>query len=198
MPQETSSDNSTAGLPFEPSEKTFFTEIAKARGLNQRHFAITVARSPAEVYAFMIDRQRLGRVMKGVDRVDPITDIESRWTAHHKLTESFEWTVLIDARTPGERIRWSASCDDSRARIDGEVELARASGKLGTVVSLTLEHTTTGGKVAEWIAFIGGEDPETLARINLKRLKAYLETGEIPTTEGQPSGRDEDLMVQPH
>ncbi len=35
------------------------------------------------------------------------------------------------------------------------------------------------------------EEPSTLVGIFLRRMKALLETGEIPTTKGQPSGREE-------
>lgn len=34
------------------------------------------------------------------------------------------------------------------------------------------------------------EGPSTLMNIFLKRLKCLVETGEIPTTKGQPSGRE--------
>lgn len=35
------------------------------------------------------------------------------------------------------------------------------------------------------------DGPSTLMNLFLKRMKALIETGEVPTTKGQPSGREE-------
>ena len=56
---------------------------------------------------------------------------------------------------------------------------------------MNMDYSVPGGKITELIAKMRGEDPDSLAIINLKRLKAFLETGEIATIEGQPSGREE-------
>jgi hypothetical protein len=54
-----------------------------------------------------------------------------------------------------------------------------------------MNYSIPGGKLTEWTTLFSGEDPDTLTITNLKRLKAFLETGEIPTTKGQTSGRKE-------
>jgi len=35
-----------------------------------------------------------------------------------------------------------------------------------------------------------GKDSKSQSTVNLYRLKAYLETGEVPTIEGQANGRN--------
>ena len=42
------------------------------------------------------------------------------------------------------------------------------------------------------LAKLFGEEPEMQIRDDLRRFKRLVETGEIPTTEGQSSGREED------
>jgi len=53
-----------------------------------------------------------------------------------------------------------------------------------------MTYHVPGGRLTELAGQAAGEDPYSLTLTNLRRLKAYLETGEIPTIEGQPSGRD--------
>ena len=48
------------------------------------------------------------------------------------------------------------------------------------------------GPAGALLAKLFGEEPEMQIRDDLRRFKCLVETGEIPTTEGQPSGREED------
>lgn len=70
--------------------------------------------------------------------------------------------------------------------------MARALADEGTVIALEADYELPGGKLQEWLRMFSGNDPDTVMQVQLKRLKAFLETGEIPTTVGQPSGREEE------
>jgi hypothetical protein len=61
------------------------------------------------------------------------------------------------------------------------------SSSKGTVVRLFLDADDSKGK---FLGNIFGIDAETFVLTTLRRLKAYMETGEIPTTEGQPTGKE--------
>jgi uncharacterized membrane protein len=52
-----------------------------------------------------------------------------------------------------------------------------------------LQYNPPGGKMGAAIAWLFGEEPNLQIREDLRRFKALLETGEIPTVAGQPSGR---------
>jgi uncharacterized membrane protein len=81
----------------------------------------------------------------------------------------------------------------------GAVWFVEAPAGRGTIVRLSLNYSVPGGKFSEWVTKLNGEDPDSLILLNLRRLKALLETGEIPTIEGQPSGREDDSRpVQTH
>lgn len=60
--------------------------------------------------------------------------------------------------------------------------LKAATGKRGTF--LTTEAKFNGLSFLE-------DGPSTLMNLFVRRMKAMLETGEVPTTKGQPSGREE-------
>jgi uncharacterized membrane protein len=51
-----------------------------------------------------------------------------------------------------------------------------------------LQYSPPGGKVGAAIARLFGRDAETEIREDLRRFKRLMETREIPTTEGQPTG----------
>jgi hypothetical protein len=52
-----------------------------------------------------------------------------------------------------------------------------------------MNYNVPGGRVTAALARLFGQAPEQLAAEDLRRLKQILETGEIATIEGQPSGR---------
>jgi uncharacterized membrane protein len=56
-------------------------------------------------------------------------------------------------------------------------------------VRVHLQYSPPGGKLGAAVAWLAGEEPGIQVREDLRRFKALLEAGEIPTTEGQTSGR---------
>lgn len=45
------------------------------------------------------------------------------------------------------------------------------------------------GKLGASVAKLFGEEPGQQLGADLRRLKSFMEAGEMPTTQGQPSGR---------
>ena len=68
----------------------------------------------------------------------------------------------------------------------GSVEFKEAPGARGTEVHVRLEYHRPGGRAGEALAMMFFEHPEQQIREDLRRFKALVETGELPTTEGQP------------
>ena len=59
----------------------------------------------------------------------------------------------------------------------------------GTEVTANLHYTPPGGVIGEAFAYLTSGVTEQLIREQVRRFKAVLETGEVPTIDGQPSGR---------
>ena len=68
----------------------------------------------------------------------------------------------------------------------GSVHFDEAPGGRGTEVKIVLEYQPRGGKLGQMVARLFGEEPEQQVREDLRRFKAVMESGEAPTTEGQP------------
>ena len=52
-----------------------------------------------------------------------------------------------------------------------------------------MHYTPPAGRVGAAIARLFGEEPSQTIEEDLRRFKRMMETGEIPTTEGQAAGR---------
>jgi uncharacterized membrane protein len=51
-----------------------------------------------------------------------------------------------------------------------------------------MQYSPPGGKIGAAVARLLGRDAATEIREDLRRFKQLLETGEVPTTHGQPRG----------
>lgn len=155
-----------------------------------RH-SLTIGRPREEIFQFWRQFDNLPQFMKDLEDVTILSSRRSHWTVRMKSGTSAEWDAEITAEIPGQLISWK-SVEGSSVETEGTVSFEEAPAGLGTVVRLSMDYGVPGGKLTEWISFLRGEDPDTLAITNLKRLKQYLETGEVATTQGQPSGREAD------
>ena len=129
--------------------------------------------------------------MKDLKKVKILSPKKSHWSVELKSGLKAEWDAEITAERTNEMISWK-SLEGSQIETSGTIFFSPAPAGLGTVVSLTLDYKIPGGKATEVLTKLVGEDPDSLAFTNLRRLKAFLEVGEIATIEGQSSGRGED------
>jgi uncharacterized membrane protein len=158
---------------------------------NKSRHSITIGKTPQEVFSFWRDFSNLASFMKDISEVRVNSSKKSHWIVKLKSGFSTEWDAEITSEIEGQMISW-ASLKGSDVETKGIVWFEEAPANLGTVVRLSMDYHVPGGKLTEFITFFMGESPDILVITNLKRLKAFLETGEIPTTEGQPSGREEE------
>lgn len=143
--------------------------------------------TPEEAFRFWRDYENLPRFMHHIHSVTQTGDRRSRWTAVGPLGYRITWDAEIVADRPGELISWR-SLPSSEIDVDGFVEFSRATGDRGTLINATVIYTPPGGRVGRALAKILGKDPSFLMRQDLRRFKALVETGEVPTTEGQSHG----------
>lgn len=78
--------------------------------------------------------------------------------------------------------------DPDQMKHDGKVILKEVPGR-GTVIGLSLRYEATEDDSAPKVASVIGKQPAEDIREEMRRFKQLMETGEIPSIEGQPSGR---------
>jgi uncharacterized membrane protein len=150
--------------------------------------SITINNTPRELYDFWRDLENLPRFMENLESVTEIGPNQSHWVATGPGGKRVEWDAEIYNEKDGEMIAWK-SLPGADVTNAGSVHFEEAPGGRGTYVKVTLNYNPPGGKAAALFAKLFGAEPGQLVEHNLKRLKQLIETGEIPTTEGQTSGR---------
>ena len=122
--------------------------------------AITISRPRAEVYGFFTEN----------------------------LPALGEASVQVLREADGEELAWRATRDDKLMHF-GSVSFRDAPGGRGTIVATRIEYAPTGGSLGAALAHVMGRSPQRLVADSLRRARALLETGEVATTRGQPTGR---------
>ena len=153
--------------------------------------AVTINRMPEELFAFWRNFENLPRVMENLESVQCLDERRSRWRVRRGKDQHLEWEAEIINEHPDELIAWR-SLEGSDVRHAGTIRFTSAPGGRGTEVKLAMEYEAAGGSVGHALAKLFRHSPEQQAREDLRHFKQLMETGEIPTTAGQPAGRDED------
>jgi uncharacterized membrane protein len=150
--------------------------------------SITINRSPQELYKFWRDFENLPKFMEDLESVTKLDETRSHWVALGPGGKKVEWDAEIYNEKDGELIAWR-SLAGSDVTNAGSVHFSPAPDGRGTYLKVALNYNPPGGKAAALFAKLFGQEPGQLVEHNLKRLKQLIETGEISTTEGQPSSR---------
>ncbi|HVV00643.1 MAG TPA: SRPBCC family protein [Verrucomicrobiae bacterium] len=149
--------------------------------------AVTINRSPDELYRFWRDFENLPKFMNHLKSVERIDDKQSHWTARGPGGSSVEWVARIVTDRPDEMISWRSVAGD--VDTSGSVRFEKAPGNRGTILHVAFEVTPPAGVLGSLVAKIFGESPTKQVAVDLLRLKQLIETGEIARTEGQAAGR---------
>jgi uncharacterized membrane protein len=153
----------------------------------------TINASREQVYAFWRNLENLPRFMKHVQCVRQVDDLHSHWIVEGPAGQKIEWDAEIINEIPNELLAWrslpGASVDNA-----GSVRFEHATAGRGTKVTVSLQYEPPAGQVGVVLAKLLGTDPEQEVDMELHRLKNIIETGEIPTCIGQPSGRADDQV----
>ncbi|WP_232429405.1 SRPBCC family protein [Noviherbaspirillum autotrophicum] len=149
--------------------------------------SITINRSAEECYRFWHDFENFPSFMKHLDTVQITGENRIHWKAKGPAGTHVEWDAELIADEPGQYIAWH-SLQGADVDHSGSVHFEHAPGGRGTIVRVVLQYNPPGGTAGAWIARLFGEAPEQQIDEDLRRFKWLIETGEVPTTVGQPSG----------
>ncbi|WP_437574072.1 hypothetical protein [Sorangium sp. So ce887] len=140
--------------------------VLRALGVHAPRIAssVTVSRARAAVLCALYDAEGVRRYLQRVARVE-------RGVAEGTSTI---WTSGMEGRERGRT---------------GLVSLAEAPGARGTEIRVVLPGARPRGRLARAAGALLAEVPKRRLRGDLRRLRQWIEIGEIPTTVGQPSGR---------
>jgi uncharacterized membrane protein len=150
--------------------------------------SVTINKSPEELYRFWRKFENLPRFMNHLEAVHDMGGNRSHWVAKAPANSTVEWEAEIYNEKENELIAWR-SLEGAQVDNAGSVRFEPDQAGRGTTVRVTLKYDPPGGTIGKLIAKLFGEAPDQQVEEDLRRFKQLMETGETPTTEGQPSGR---------
>lgn len=150
--------------------------------------ACTIRKPAAELYRFWQNLANLVLVIKHPVTITQTSPTESHWSVSAPPGDRrVEWDALIINDTPDQLIAWR-SREGAEIPNAGSVRFEPAPADQGTEVTVALEYDPPGGKLGALLAKLSGEEAGQQVAETLRRFKALMEAGEIPTIEGQSVG----------
>src|SRR5262249_352754 len=151
--------------------------------------AVTIQKSPEELYSFWRNLENLPRFMRHLHSVTPIDGQRSHWIAEGPGGKMVEWDAEIINEAVNQRIGWR-SLPGSGIDTAGSVQFKPAPGGRGAEVIVELQYIPPAGALGAAYAKLIGKDPADQIKDDLRRFKQILETGETATIQGQPHGKE--------
>jgi uncharacterized membrane protein len=147
-----------------------------------------VVKAPADaLYALWHDPTNLQGIIPPVESVERLDDVRARWVTRGSGGVLTEWNAEIINDVPGRIIGWRSFPGADVAHAGSVTFRPRLPDE--TEVTVTLQCEVPAGRVGLTLTRIFGGSPSERVRTALRRWKQLLETGELPTVEGQPAGK---------
>jgi uncharacterized membrane protein len=150
--------------------------------------SVTINRDAGELYDCWRRFDDLPRFMSHLISVRTVNRRLSHWVAKAPAGRKVEWDAEVINDVPGELIGWR-TVDGADVVSAGSVQFKRAPAGRGTEVRVHLQYDPPAGKAGATVAWLLGYEPTQTIREDLRRFKQLMETGEVPTTHGQPRGK---------
>ena len=115
------------------------------------------------------------------------SDEGASWRVRGPLGRALEWETRIVEERDGHMLRWESTSGD--VPNAGVAEFGDAPAGLGTEITLRVRFDPPGGPLGAVAARVLDDPPTLVLAKALRRFKSLVETGEIPSTERNPSAR---------
>jgi uncharacterized membrane protein len=150
--------------------------------------SLNVNRSPEACYQFWRDFGNFPRFMLHVERVDAVDATHSRWQVRVSLSETIEWHAELISDVPAQQLGWRTTSGANMAHT-AVLRFSPLPGRRGTRVEAEFDCHLPMGTASVMPAHWNSDEFSQSLSDDLRRFKQLVETGEIPTTIGQPRGQ---------
>jgi uncharacterized membrane protein len=158
---------------------------------------LTVNRPRDQVYAFWRRLEQLPQFMRHLKSVQVLDEHISEWTANIPEIPgnlgTLSWKSEIVKDDPGALLSWR-SLPGSSIENAGKVTFSDA-GKFGTELHVVISYHAPLGLLGEKAGRLLNPVFEKMVKEDIRNFKRFIETGEIPTTAGQPVGRKKSFTL---
>jgi len=149
---------------------------------------VTISKPAHELFQFWRNFENLPHFMEHLEAVTVQDSTHSHWTAKGPAGANVSWDAEIINEEPDALIAWK-SIENAQVPNAGSVRFTAAPGNRGTEVRVNLEYTPPAGKLGALVAAMFGEEPRQQVKDALRHFKQLMESGELPTVDGQSHGK---------
>ena len=170
------------------SDATLASDTPRAAGragTRRVERVLTIRRPADELYDVWRDFERLPSFMRNVVSVSE-DGRRSRWVVKAP-GGTVSWDAELTEQRRAKRLAWR-TLEGADVMHRGSVRFKPAMQGIGTEVFVTLEWDPPAGALGAGVAKILGDDPGRQLKEDLWRFKQLMETGHVPTTQGQSCG----------
>jgi uncharacterized membrane protein len=178
-------------LSRQPYRRVSRKWLTDGRGLRVQK-SISINSSPADLYRFCRELSNVPRIATFVESVMENGERQLRWRVRGPDGGPIERVIQIVEDRPNELISWRSS-DSAPIEHSGSIRFSPGPDGRGTIVRVEMLRRPVRPGIGASLQIFASRADFQLSEA-LRRLKALMETGEIPTTEGQPSGRPPGLI----
>jgi uncharacterized membrane protein len=175
-------------LPASETLARVAARVTRPEGLHVAQ-SFLIQRPAEELYRAWRDFESLPGILTHLESVEVLDERRSRWAvpAPSLAGGRVEWDAEIVRDEPGRAIAWRSL---SGADVDhgGEIRFEEAPGHRGTLVRVSIGYRPPAGRLGDFVAKLFGVGAEQQLREDLRAFKRRMETGELVTVEGQPTG----------
>jgi uncharacterized membrane protein len=143
--------------------------------------AATIDADQGELYRLWRNIEGLPRFMPQIEAISLLDERRWRWTATAPGGASIAGEAEITQEEEPWLIVWRARPDQVQTWSTGRVELRSAPGGRGTEVRVRLEYEAPMGELGRLVSAAAGQAPAQQVGDSLRRLKMWLEAGEVAT-----------------
>ena len=169
----------TAGA--EPAPNDYFQ-----RGIHVEE-SFTINKPAAELFAFWRNLENLPKFTEHLKEVRQTDQKHSHWKHEGVAGFKAEWDAEIVNEEPDSLIAWK-TIGQADVHSAGSVRFFQTEDR-GTEVRVVMDYLFPAGKAGAMVAKLFGKEPGQQVREDLRKFKQLMESGEIPTTEGQARGK---------
>lgn len=150
--------------------------------------ALTIDRTADALLELWRAPDTLPRVFAHFATIAIVDEDIADWQVEGPLGTQYRWQTRTSVDTSG-RLGW-VSLDGADIPNTGQLHFAPAPAERGTEVSLDVRFDPPGGVVGEGLSKLFHIVPREIVLKALYKFRALALTGEIPTTDPQPAGRN--------
>lgn len=147
----------------------------------------TISAPREVVYRCWTEFTRHPRFSSRVEQAESTGVGQVRWTFRIPLGHDLHWVTEVVQESPGERLVWR-TVEESDIDHRGVAEFYDAPGGRGTELHLTVLVAPPMGPLGRVVGRLIRRLPKEWLETELLQFKQWVETHELATVEGQPSG----------